>query len=163
MNSGPTLALCCLLVFASCWGGPSPTRIPAASTPGNRDTIRQITIHSATGWLLTIEANGSGSVGYGSSAQDFAPFPQGTFDFALVCDTLLRQSVPTGTIRRDFGVAFVRAGETSTTARYVSDSKMMKALFEKAVTSADKTGTRVEELYAAKPPVPDDPAPPVSE
>ncbi len=157
------LALCCTLVLASCRGGPSSTGLPEASAPGNKDTIRQITVHTATGWLLTIETDGSGSVGYGSSAQDFALFPQETFRFAEVRDTLLPQSLPAGSIRKGFAVAFARAGETSTTARYVSDSKMIKALFEKAVASAHKTGTRVEELYAARPPVQDESIPPVSE
>ena len=145
--------LCCALALAGCRGGPSSTGNPRTSEPGSKDAIRQITVHTATGWLLTIKADGSGSVGYGSSAQDFAPFPQGTFRFAEVRDRLLPQSRPAGSIREGFAVTFAREGEISSTARYVSDSKMVEALFEKAVASAQKTGTRVEELYAAHPPV----------
>jgi len=157
------LALCCMLVLVCCGGEPSSTSVPAAPASDHKNTIRQITVRSATGWLLTIETDGSGSVGFGSSAQDFAPFPQGTFDFAAIRDSLLPQSLPSGSIRKDFAVAFARAGETSTTARYISDFKTMKTLFEKAVASADKTGSRVDELYAAKPPVPDDSATPGKE
>jgi hypothetical protein len=142
-----------MLALASCGGEPSSTTPPAAPASDPTNTIRQITIRTATGWLLTIETDGSGNIGYGSSAQDFAPFPPRTFDFAGVRDSLLPQSLPSGSIRRDFAVAFARAGETSTTARYVADFKTMKILFEKAVASADKTGTRVDELYAAMPPV----------
>lgn len=152
-------ALCCLLALASCSGGPPSTSAPVSEDSHDKNTIRQITIRTPTGWLLAIESDGAGNVGYGSSAHDFARFPNGTFDFGAVRDSLLRESVRAGSIRTGFAVAFARAGEISTTARYVSDGAMMRALFDKAVASADKTGTRVDELYATYPPLPDAPAP----
>ncbi|MBI4166484.1 MAG: hypothetical protein HY508_12195 [Acidobacteria bacterium] len=154
MNRQAVFVLCSILAVSSCGGGPSSNRAPAAPASNYKNTIRQITIHTPAGWLLTIEADGSGNVGYGSSAHDFAPFPVGTFDFAPLRDELLRQSGPAGSMRSGFAVAFARAGEISTTARYVSDFGMMKTLFERAVASADKPGTRVAQLYATIPPVP---------
>ncbi len=154
------LALCCLLALASCGGGPPSARAPSPPESHDKNPILQITVRSTTGWLLTIEPDGWGSIGYGSSAQDFAPFPPGTFDFEAVRDALVPKSLPGGSIRKDFAVAFFRAGEPSTTALYLSDFTLMKTLFDKAVASADKTGTRVDELYSAYPPVPDAPAAP---
>ena len=158
MNRKQALTVCCTLALAACSAEPPSIRVPTTPDSDDKNSIRQITARSATGWLLTIDPDGSGSVGYGSSGLDFVAFGEGTFDFAAVRDALLAQSLSEGSIRRDFAVAFVHAGETSTTARYVPNPELMKTLFEKGVASAAKSGTRVDELYAAHPPVPGDSA-----
>ena len=39
-----------------------------------------IDIHTPSGWSLTIKQDGSGQVGFGSHAVDFAAFEKNTFD-----------------------------------------------------------------------------------
>lgn len=155
MNAAATLTLALMMAFGGCPSSAPSGSAPSASDPSGRETIRQVTVRAPTGWLITIEANGSGSVGYGSSSHDFAAFPAATFDFAAVRDKLQHESAQDGSMQTHFAVAFARAGETSTTARYVLDASTIIDLFKKAVAAADKTGTRVAELYSSIPPAPD--------
>jgi hypothetical protein len=58
------------------------TRIPSVALL----SCIQLTVNF--GWVLTINAGGSGSIGYGSHIADFAAVPVGTFDFEKVYSSL---------------------------------------------------------------------------
>src|SRR4051812_40936991 len=69
---------------------PSASRPAGAGTPGVRSATAptspyaKVDITDLNGWYLTIRADGSGLLGYGSTAGDSQKFPARTFDFNQV-------------------------------------------------------------------------------
>ena len=55
-----------------------------------------IDIYTPSGWSLTIKQDGSGQVGFGSHAVDFAGFEKNTFDFSNVIQKLGAKLEPQG-------------------------------------------------------------------
>ena len=52
---------------------------------------------------------------------------------------------------QDFVLTVIRQDYTQSTSTYFSDSKLAGSLFDKAMTTADMTGTHLEELSKAQP------------
>jgi hypothetical protein len=116
--------------------------------------IAEITIVTPSGWSMRIRRDGSGQVGFGSSIQDFASFPAGTFEFGPLHQQLRPLCTDRGSLATDYGISFVRMGETSTRAQYCRDDQAVRTIFGWAVSAADKRGTRIAEIYRTHPPVP---------
>jgi hypothetical protein len=104
------------------------------------------------GWILDIRPDGSGTVGYGSSAGDFAKDPAGTFDFAEAYKKMVLVVQPTGSTPPFYAVCFHKEGETSASAVYTKDGAMVLALFEKALAARDtKAADRLDEIRKTNP------------
>ena len=143
--------------FALLWGCASESPPKSASQQSSLSSdseIIEISIMSPTSWWLRIHRDGSGQVGYGSSFHDFASFSEGTFGFQDLHEKLASICVAHGSITGDFAVTFIPSEATPTESKYCSDLKLMKRLFARGIDGADKTGTRVEELFKTSPLVP---------
>jgi hypothetical protein len=64
-----------------------------SATEGRLDNpLRSFTIFQTGGWQVEIVADGSGAVGYGSSAGDVVQLPPETFDFVKTKDAMIATS-----------------------------------------------------------------------
>jgi len=112
-----------------------------------------IDIHTPSGWSLTIKQDGSGQVGFGSHAVDFAGFEKNTFDFSDVIQKLEPKLEPQGSISTEIGVSLWKKGETSINAKYISDKSLVSKFFEKALSAITYNKERIEKIYKEKKPV----------
>jgi len=112
-----------------------------------------IDISTPSGWRLTIEQDGSGQVGFGAHAVDFAGFEKNTFDFSDVIQKLETKLEPQDSISTDIAVSLWKEGETSINAKYISDKTLVSKLFEKALSAITYNKERIEEIYKEKKPV----------
>lgn len=140
------------LTLVSC---SDPPREPSGlqSPPGSQRQLLAISILTPTAWWLNVSPDGSGRIGYGSSIQDEARFPSGTFSFDDLRDELLATCAFEGSLARDPAATFVGAGPGSTESLYCPDVGSMAAVFERAVVGANFGGTRLGELHTAQPPI----------
>ena len=139
-----------VFVFAGC----SQPKQPEKANPSADSQVVEIAISTPSMWLLRVERDGSGQVGFGQVGTDFARCPAGTFDFASLQEQFRSLCVSTGTISQDFSIAFRGEGASSTTAMYFNDAQLARELFSRAVESAITNRNRVEELFKTRPPVP---------
>lgn len=146
-------SVCAALTLVSC---SDSSREPSGqqSSPGSERELVAISILTPTAWWLNVSPDGSGRIGYGSSIQDEARLPSGTFSFDDLRDELLDTCTFEGSLERDSAATFVGAGPGSTESLYCRDVRSMTAVFERAVVGADFGGTRLGELHSAQPPVP---------
>ncbi|HEX7026207.1 MAG TPA: hypothetical protein VF268_03130 [Gammaproteobacteria bacterium] len=104
-------------------------------------------------WSLSILPDGSGALGYGSSAFDFASIPGETFDFGQVYGALAAVVSPDGNIREWFSVAFYETDKAETYSQYTREAELVLGLFK---TAKDKCRpldkTRMDELWEQRPP-----------
>ena len=112
-----------------------------------------VDISTPSGWRLTIKQDGSGQVGFGSHAVDFAGFEKNTFDFSAVIQKLEPKLEPQGSISTQIGVSLWKEGETSINAKYISDKTMVSKFFEKALSAITYNKERIEKIYKEKKPV----------
>ena len=112
-----------------------------------------IDIFTPSGWSLTIKQDGSGQVGFGSHAVDFAGFEKNTFDFSDVIQKLEPKLEPQGSISTQIAVSLWKEGETSINAKYISDKILVSKLFQKALSAITYNKERIEEIYKEKKPV----------
>ena len=85
-----------------------------------------VDISTPSGWSLTIKQDGSGQVGFGSHAVDFAGFEKNTFDFSDVIQKLEPKLEPQGSISTEIGVSLWKKGDTSVNAKYTSDKTLVR-------------------------------------
>jgi len=112
-----------------------------------------IDIHTPSGWSLTIKQDGSGQVGVGSHAVDFASFEKNTFDFSDVIQKLESKLEPQGSISTKIAVSLWKKGETSVNAKYIPDKSLVSSLFEKALSAIIYNKERIEKIYKEIQPV----------
>jgi len=112
-----------------------------------------IDIHTSSGWSLTIKEDGSGQVGFGSHAVDFAGFEKNTFDFSDVIKKLESKLESQGSISTEIAVSLWKEGETSINAKYISDKTLVNKFFEKALSAITYNKERIEKIYKEKKPV----------
>ena len=112
-----------------------------------------VDISTPSGWSLTIKQDGSGQVGFGSHAVDFAGFEKNTFDFSDVIQKLEPKLEPQGSISTEIGVSLWKKGETSINAKYISDKTLVSKFFEKALSAITYNKERIEKIYNEKKPV----------
>jgi hypothetical protein len=112
-----------------------------------------IDIHTPSGWILTIKQDGSGQVGFGSHAVDFAGFEKNTFDFSDVIQKLESKLEPQGSISTEIGVSLWKKGETSINAKYISDKTLVSKFFQNALSAITYNKERIEEIYEEKKPI----------
>jgi len=112
-----------------------------------------IDIHTSSGWSLTIKEDGSGQVGFGSHAVDFAGFEKNTFDFSDVIKKLESKLESQGSISTEIAVSLWKKGETSINAKYISDKTLVNKFFEKALSAITYNKERIEKIYKEKKPV----------
>ena len=110
----------------------------------------KIDIFTPSGWSLTIKKDGSGQVGFGSHAVDFAGFEKNTFDFSDVIQKLEPKLEQQGSISTDIAVSLWKKGETSINAKYISDKSLVSKFFEKALSAIAYNKERIEEIYKEK-------------
>jgi uncharacterized lipoprotein NlpE involved in copper resistance len=121
----------------------------------NKEKNEYVTINISTpsGWSLTIKQDGSGQVGFGSHAGDFAGFEKNTFDFSDVTQKLEPKLEPKGSISTQIAVSLWKKGETSINAKYISNKTLVSKLFEKALSAITYNKERIEKIYKEKKPV----------
>jgi len=112
-----------------------------------------IDISTPSGWRLTIKQDGSGQVGFGSHAVDFAVFEKSTFNFIDVIQKLELKLEPQGSITTEIAVSLWKKGETSVNAKYISDKILVIKFFEKALSAIIYNKERIEKIYKKKKPV----------
>jgi len=112
-----------------------------------------IDISTPSGWRLTIKQDGSGQVGFGSHAVDFAGFERNTFDFSDVIQKLESKLEPQGSISTEIAVSLWKKGETSINAKYISDKTLVSKFFQKALSAITYNKERIEKIYKEKKPV----------
>ena len=112
-----------------------------------------IDISTPSGWSLTIKQDGSGQVGFGSHAVDFAGFEKNTFNFPDVIQKLEPKLEPQGSISTEIGVSLWKKGETSINAKYISDKTLVSKFFQKALAAITYNKERIEKIYKEKKPV----------
>ncbi len=113
----------------------------------------KIDIFTPSGWSLTIKQDGSGQVGFGSHAVDFAGFEKNTFNFSDVIQKLESKLEPQGSISTQIAVSLWKKGETSVNAKYIFDKSLVSKFFEKALSAITYNKERIEEIYKEKKPV----------
>ncbi len=112
-----------------------------------------IDISTPSGWSLTIKQDGSGQVGFGSHAVDFAGFEKNTFNFSDVIQKLEPKLELQGSISAEIAVSLWKKGETSINAKYISDKTLVSKFFEKALAAITYNKERIEKIYKEKKPV----------
>jgi len=112
-----------------------------------------IDISTPSGWSLTIKQDGSGQVGFGSHAIDFAIFEKNTFNFSDVIQKLESKLEPQGSISTKIVVSLWKKDETSINAQYISDKTMVSNFFQKALSAITYNKERIEKIYKEKMPV----------
>lgn len=111
----------------------------------------QLVIYPA--WFLSIAVDGAGSIGYGSSASDFASVPAGTFDFQKIYSSLAQTVRVSGNMRESISIAFRQRNVTTTSARYTDDADLVLDLFNTAKQNAvGLNEARINELWERSPP-----------
>jgi hypothetical protein len=123
------------------------TRIPPIAL------LADIQLAVYPGWFLSIETDGSGSIGYGSNASDFASVPVGTFDFEKVYSSLAQSVRASGNKRESLTVAFHQRHVTTTLALSTDDAGLVLGLFNTAKqNAAGLNRARIDELWERSPP-----------
>ncbi|MBT8386501.1 MAG: hypothetical protein KJO12_03745 [Ignavibacteria bacterium] len=112
-----------------------------------------IDISTPSGWSLTIKQDGSGQVGFGSHAVDFAGFEKNTFNFSDVIQKLETKLESQGSISTEIDVSLWKKDETSINAKYISDKSLVNNLFQKALSALTYNKERIEKIYNEKKPV----------
>ena len=133
------------LVFVGCKDQPQLNKIQSEYVT--------IDIHTSSGWSLSIKQDGSGQVGFGSHAVDFAGFEKNTFDFSDVIQKLESKLESQGSLSTQIGVSLWKKGEISINAKYISDKTLVSKLFEKALSAITYNNERIEKIYKEKKPV----------
>jgi hypothetical protein len=115
--------------------------------------VAEISLGVYPGWSLSISPDGSGVIGYGSSASDFASVPAGTFDFGRIYQSLATVARPNvGDMRESFTVVFRQRGATTSDALYTDKADLVLDLFETAKHKCVPPGkARIEELWERQP------------
>ncbi|MGB5894884.1 MAG: hypothetical protein WBG58_11970 [Ignavibacteriaceae bacterium] len=112
-----------------------------------------IDFFTPSGWSLTINQDGSGQVGFGSLATDFADFGKNTFNFSDVMQKLESKLESEGSISTKIAVNLWEVDEASIDAQYISDKTLVNMFFQKALSAITYNKERIEEIYKDKKPV----------
>lgn len=112
-----------------------------------------IDFFTPSGWGLTIKQDGSGQVGFGSHATDFADFEKNTFNFSDVIQNLESKLEPEGSISTKIAVNLWEMDESSINVQYISDKTLVNMFFQKALSAITYNKERIEEIYKDKKPV----------
>ena len=112
-----------------------------------------IDITTPSGWSLTIIQDGSGQVGFGAHAIDFAGFEKNTFNFSDVIQKLESKLEPKGSASTHIAVSLWKKGETSVNAQYISDKTLVGKFFQKAISAITYNRERIEKIYKEKKPL----------
>jgi hypothetical protein len=112
-----------------------------------------IDFFTPSGWSLVIKQDGSGQVGFGSHATDFAVFEKNTFNFSDVIQKLESKLEPEGSISTKIAVNLWEKDETSLNVLYISDKTLVNEFFQKALSAIINNKERIEEIYKEKKPV----------
>jgi hypothetical protein len=125
-----------IIVFAGC----------AGCKP---DTPDRLIISLDSGWYVRISPDGSGLLGYGSTGQDSAPLPKGTFRFTDVLEALSASSQKQP-IARAHTYSISKSGVAEADVRYMLDDKMLQGVFQTA--RAATTNPHLDRLWRERPP-----------
>jgi hypothetical protein len=112
-----------------------------------------VDFYTPSGWSLTINRDGSGQVGFGSHATDFADFEKNTFNFSDVMQKIESNLDPEGSISTNIAVNLWEKDELSIIVQYTSDKTLVNTFFEKALSAITDNKERIEEIYEDKKPV----------
>jgi hypothetical protein len=106
-----------------------------------------VDFYTPSGWSLTIKKDGSGQVGFGSHAIDFAGFEKNTFNIYDVIQKLESKLEPQGSISAKIAVSLWKKGQTSINAKYLSDKTLVSKFFQKALSAITYNKERIEKIY----------------
>ncbi len=112
-----------------------------------------IDISTPSGWRLTIKQDGSGQIGFGSHAVDFAGFEKNTFNFSDVIQKLESKLESQGSISKKIAVSLWEKGDTTISAQYISDKTLVSKFFQKALSAITYNKERIDKIYKEKKPV----------
>ena len=112
-----------------------------------------VDFYTPTGWSLTINQDGSGQVGFGSHATDFADYEKNTFIFPDIMKKLESKLNPDGSISTNIAVNLWEKDDFSIIVQYTSDKSLVNTFFEKALSAITNNKDRMEEIYRDKKPV----------
>jgi hypothetical protein len=112
-----------------------------------------IDFFTPSGWSLVIKQDGSGQVGFGSHATDFAEFEKNTFNFSDVMKQLESKLESEGSISTKIAVNLWEMDETSINVLYTSDKSLVNNFFQKALSAITNNKERLEEIYKDKKPL----------
>jgi hypothetical protein len=112
-----------------------------------------VDFYTPSGWSLVIKQDGSGQVGFGSHATDFAEFEKNTFNFSDVMEKLESKLEPEGSIAKEIAVNLWERDEISINVQYTSDKSLVNKFFQKALSAITDNKERIEEIYKEIKPV----------
>ena len=124
------------------------------------DTL-YLSLLTEKGWGLKVFPEGAGRISFGSKPSESLPFPERTFDFASLANTL--QDAPQHTSPEEgfvITISFRAAEQKGNKPRYLKDFQLAHELFEKAYHAAMHTQApvynkrRVKKRYRQRRPVP---------
>ena len=142
------------LALSACGGDMATESSAEPSDSASQRELIAVSILSPTAWWLRVDTDGSGQLGYGSAFQDTARFAAGTFRLRELSGRLEEACSNEGSLERDTAVTFVAAMGKSAESLYCSDATLIGPIFDRAVDGANLSGTRLDELYSAQPPLP---------
>ena len=147
-------ALCLALALSACGGDMVKESSAESSNSASQRELIAVSILSPTAWWLRVDTDGSGQLGYGSAFQDTVRFAAGTFRLRQLSGRLEEACSSEGSLEQDTAVTFVAAMGKSAESLYCSDAALIGPIFDRAVDGANLSGTRLDELYSAQPPLP---------
>ena len=133
------------LILAGCNDQPQVNKV--------KSEFVNIDISTPSGWSLTIKQDGSGQVGFGSHAVDFAGFEKNTFNFSDAIQKLEPKLEPRGSISTKIAISLWEKGDTTINAQYISDKTLVSMFFQKALSAITYNKERIEKIYNEKKPV----------
>jgi hypothetical protein len=146
------------VVLALCVAGAAPQE--KREPPKKAADCSKISIRTRSGWYLHLLPDGSGNLGFGSSAEDFSRFPAKTFQFEKVFADLRGKVKAEEAVRGEgYPVWFGTKEAESAKAFYSKDVDAVARLFEKAVANAGMRGPRLKKIWENNPPTPKKNAP----
>jgi hypothetical protein len=143
-----SIILVCLIL-----GGCNDQHQSNKSESDLQSNYANIDITTPSGWSLTIKQDGSGQVGFGSHAVDYAGFEKNTFHFPDIIQKLGSKLESEGSISSKIAVSLWKEGDTSVNAKYISDKELVSKYFQKALSAITFNKERIEKIYKEKQPV----------
>jgi hypothetical protein len=114
--------------------------------------IREVDLGLHASWSLSILPDGSAKLTLPNWSDSSARTPAGTFDFAAVRDRLLADCSETGAGNAEWYAAFPRSGQSSCRGMAVTNARLARTLFRRAIKAVTTREAKFDELLRRFPP-----------
>jgi hypothetical protein len=114
--------------------------------------IKAVSLGTPSSWSLRIQPNGSAELALPGWSDCHARVPAGTFDFASVRDRLLEVCSEGLERSRPWYVCFPRSGQTSCRGKGVTNVRLVRTLFRRALGAVESKEAKFDELLRRFPP-----------